>query len=272
MNILKAIETRQSIRGYAPIPLSEALFSQVEQLISSIKPGPFGTTPQLFIMEANDPKAIADNIFASYGLIRGAQYYIGAATEQTDKHLIDLGYVLEGVVIAMTQLGIGTCWLGGTFKRERIEQFISAKYQLSQSATIPILMPFGLPEPKVSFLDRTIKALAQSKKRMDFAYLFFDAISAKPLIQDPDKWWTSALEAVRKAPSAVNKQPWRVYADGEKGTFHFYIKGTSMVDIGIAMAHFQMAAEAVGLIGNWKKREGVVAREALTYIMTWEKL
>lgn len=164
MDILRAIEIRQSVRGYAPNPLSRDLYGQVEELISRIKPGPFGTTPQLFIMEANDPVALSGNIFASYGLIRGALYYIGAATEETDRHLIDLGYVLEGVVIGMTQLGLGTCWLGGTFKRDRIEQFISAKYALPQSASIPILMPFGYPEPKVSLLDRTIKALAQSKK------------------------------------------------------------------------------------------------------------
>lgn len=101
--------------------------------------------------------------------------------------------------------------------------------------------------------------------------MFFDATSAQPLVLAEKLWWTSALEAVRRAPSAVNKQPWRVYAEGAKDCFHFYIKGTSMVDIGIAMSHFELAAKGQDISGQWIKREDVATRDGLTYIMTWVK-
>lgn len=57
----------------------------------------------------------------------------------------------------------------------------------------------------------------------------------------------NALEAVRIAPSAVNKQPWRIVKIGND--FHFYEKHTlgnrsgaewdvQKIDMGIALYHF----------------------------------
>ena len=64
------------------------------------------------------------------------------------------------------------------------------------------------------------------------------------------------LEAVRLAPSAVNKQPWRAVAS--KGTVSFYVKRNKgfgdeatgdlqKIDLGIALCHFQLTAEEDGL-------------------------
>ena len=61
---------------------------------------------------------------------------------------------------------------------------------------------------------------------------------------------------MRLAPSAVNKQPWRVIVNG--GAAHFYCKrskgfssgGTldmQMIDMGIALCHFELAAKECGL-------------------------
>jgi nitroreductase len=56
-----------------------------------------------------------------------------------------------------------------------------------------------------------------------------------------------ALEAVRLAPSAVNKQPWRVVI--RKNAAHFYVKhdkgyltpdyDLQKIDLGIGMYHFE---------------------------------
>ena len=74
------------------------------------------------------------------------------------------------------------------------------------------------------------------------------------------------LEMVRLAPSASNKQPWRVI--GKDGATHFYLKRTpgyrernkkmfgiadlQRVDMGIAMCHFHLAAKEAGLAGGWR--------------------
>ena len=61
---------------------------------------------------------------------------------------------------------------------------------------------------------------------------------------------------VRLAPSAVNKQPWRVVV--ADNTAHFYLRRSKkfsgeskldmqMTDMGIALCHFELTAKEMGL-------------------------
>lgn len=56
-----------------------------------------------------------------------------------------------------------------------------------------------------------------------------------------------ALEAVRRAPSANNGQPWRMIVSNQNGRIHFFkqtfTKYYARLDIGIAMAHFEMSLQ-----------------------------
>jgi len=96
--------------------------------------------------------------------------------------------------------------------------------------------------------------------------------------------YAAALEAMRMAPSATNKQPWRIVrtaspeggghaaATGHGGAghdWHFHLvrtkgygKGSAVftllriadlqrVDMGIAMCHFELVARESGLEGSW---------------------
>ena len=95
--------------------------------------------------------------------------------------------------------------------------------------------------------------------------LFFDGPSAAPLGEDAAGPYAVPLEMVRLAPSASNKQPWRIVRIGRD--WHFFLERTpgywgrskrlakiadlQRVDIGIAMCHFALAAQEVGLQGEW---------------------
>jgi len=92
---------------------------------------------------------------------------------------------------------------------------------------------------------------------------------------------------VRWAPSASNKQPWRLLRSGE--TWHFYLqrtkgygKGSSVfsllrladlqrVDMGIAMCHFELAARERGLAGRWVVEQPALdtSAEGLEYTVSW---
>ena len=95
------------------------------------------------------------------------------------------------------------------------------------------------------------------------------------------------LEAVRWAPSASNRQPWRVVRDGD--AWHFYLqrskgygKGSLLfsalrladlqrVDMGIAMCHFDLTARELGLEGRWTIEEPGISRpdSSTEYTATW---
>ena len=84
----------------------------------------------------------------------------------------------------------------------------------------------------------------------------------KPLILMEDDQLFSPIEMVRLAPSASNKQPWRIVKSGTG--LHFFLSRTpgyggyakavdmQRIDMGIAMAHFELGCKETGFEGGWK--------------------
>jgi nitroreductase len=89
------------------------------------------------------------------------------------------------------------------------------------------------------------------------------------------------LECVRIAPSASNKQPWRIIQGRDQKAFHFYLKRTSgyenivkdiklqNVDMGIAMCHFDLSARELGLQGGWSVNDPQIKKDNMEYIVSW---
>lgn len=48
----------------------------------------------------------------TYGVIKGAQDFIAASVGKGELSLEALGYTFEELILYVTSLGLGTCWLG----------------------------------------------------------------------------------------------------------------------------------------------------------------
>jgi hypothetical protein len=75
------------------------------------------------------------------------------------------------------------------------------------------------------------------------------------------EWAVAAVETARLAPSAVNRQPWRFRLDEgslviAKDSPFETPKVTKRLDIGIAMLHAELAADAYGVTGTWSDLDG----------------
>ena len=88
--------------------------------------------------------------------------------------------------------------------------------------------------------------------RKPYNEMFFEGTYGTPLSEAKYQELKDCLEAVRWAPSAVNKQPWRLVIDGDKIYFFEHRdKGYKMangmdlqkVDLGIAICHFDLALD-----------------------------
>jgi hypothetical protein len=99
--------------------------------------------------------------------------------------------------------------------------------------------------------------------------------------------FAAVLEGVRMAPSASNKQPWRIVRTG--ADWHFYLQRTKgygkgspifrllrltdlqRVDLGIALCHFELAAREAGLAGEWVLDEPDIGTlsPGVQYTATW---
>jgi nitroreductase len=180
------------------------------------------------------------------------------ADTSSRKHMEAIGYLGEGIVLEATSLGLGTCWVAGSFSRARV----SDRIQLPGTSWKTIAVtPLGYPTEKLSAGQQAIKMAAHSKNRKPL-----QAITSGLPSSDWPPFLREVLEAARWAPSAVNRQPWRFAVDAHGVTLSVDAAALSLpslkrLDCGIAMLHFEVAARALGLAGRWEPDDGkAVAR------------
>ena len=89
------------------------------------------------------------------------------------------------------------------------------------------------------------------------------------------------MENVRLAPSASNKQPWRILYEAKQNIFHFFIARAFSyklmgvvslpdIDLGIAMSHFALTLQELGIKGKWQIDPNAPKEKTVDYIASWQ--
>lgn len=276
-SIVESIRIRTSSRSYDKRPVEPEKRKQIEDYLSSNKKGPFGSTVRFQLFGFAEGGQDQTKNLGTYGVIKGARLFIVGSVINADKAMEDYGYCMEKNILMVTSLGLGTCWLGGTFKRSSFAK----KIGLSANEIMPAVSPVGYATEKKTLTDSLFKFLARSKTRKSWKELFYSNDFNTPLRESDAGRYATCLEAVRLAPSASNQQPWRILKKEESNIFHFYLKRTKTyakaikridlqkVDIGIAMCHFELAARELGLTGSWQQQGNQTNPEDKEYIVSW---
>ena len=274
-SVVDLIKERTSVRNYEEKELSQETKKLIIYFMDKVE-GPFSSKIRFKLIDRVDFQN--DNVkLGTYGVIKGAKSFLIAALEKEDKlALVNLGFQLENIILYATSLDIGTCWLGGTFKRSDFEKVI----ELKDNEVLPVITPIGYKKSGSSLVDSIIRFGAGSNKRKALSSIVYNEnFSTSLVLEDKDKWF-QPLEMLRLAPSASNKQPWRIIKEGNN--FHFYISHTpgygnslgfeiQRVDIGIAMCHFELTLKELGILGRWETLEqnSIVPPENNEYIVSW---
>lgn len=273
------VEARSSWRSYRPEDLPAHLLAQVDEVLARAPPGPFGHTVRLALLPASPSKRAQARKLGTYGVIQGAPWFLAGAVADGPHALEDYGYVFEWVLLQLTGLGLGSCWLGGTFKREDFGRALHA----TPDELVPAVSPVGWPTHRRSLVDHTFRAAAGSKHRKAWAELFFDGALGRPLSRQQAGAWAPVLELVRLAPSASNKQPWRIVREaGPDPCWHFLLQRTpgyrlplvpdlQRVDMGIALCHFELGAREAGLGGGYEVAPPTLGQlpSGTSYLCSW---
>ncbi|HUN54107.1 MAG TPA: nitroreductase family protein [Smithella sp.] len=271
---------RKSIRSYSDTPIEEDKKEALRKFLLANTIGPFGTKARFIFITAGQKDSKSLRGLMTYGMIKNPAGFIIGAVEKARHNLEDFGYLMEKNILMATDLGLSTCWLGGTFSSSGF----SRKIALQQNEILPAVTPVGYAVPKLTSMDSLIRASAGANKRKPWSELFFE--DNKPLKTHEAGDYATPLEMIRLAPSANNFQPWRVIKEPNADIFHFYIKRTpalkqmeqfiarsdlQLVDTGIAMCHFELAANEKGLNGVWTIKDPRLAgiADKLDYIVTW---
>lgn len=281
-SVFELIRQRHSCRTYAGTPISPDLIDPLEKLIASPQGCPFGSGPRFQLVTATKLDPLALRQLGTYGFIKNPAGFIIGAVAPGEKYLEDFGFAMERIILFVTSQGLGSCWLGGSFARSRF----AARMALHKDEMIPAVVAIGY-ESEDNAARRLIRRMAKADTRKPWDMLFFDSAFANPLSRESAGAYETPLEMVRLAPSASNRQPWRIIRQG--ALFHFYLQRTpgydksnaridllrtadlQRVDVGIAMCHFQLTAEELGLQGMWQVRapENHTADAALAYVASW---
>lgn len=262
-SIKEVITTRHSVRTYTNTPIPEELITKIKNYIKTVD-NPFNKNIRIELIAQNTDNS---NIkLGTYGVIKGANYFLVSACENDSLSLTALGYTLEKVILYCTSLGLGTVWLGGTFNKGNFAKAINLK----PNEILPIVSPIGYESSKKSIIATLMGN--NNNKRKPYSELFFNENFSTPLTKETSKEYFEPLEMLRLAPSAINKQPWRVLK--VKNTLHFYIdskKEVAKIDIGIALCHFHLTALENGISGKFEilDTEKNKENQELSYIISW---
>jgi len=273
--VTETISVRSSVRTYANKSLKDKDKKEIANALQNFPRGDY----RFALTDLAGTSAIARKL-GTYGVIKGAQNYlvgIMRGKKRKDKTTaLHFGFDFEQVILKATELGLGTCWLGGTFN----PLSFSGKLNLRKGERIVMVSPLGYPAGAESIYSRAASAVTRSRQRKHWDELFFYGLPGVPLARETAKAYEKALEMVRLAPSAVNTQPWRVILIN--GSFHFFAAETRYYnlvrndfflfnDLGIAMSHFTLSCRVLGLKGKWLMiSPGLPPKSGLSYIRTWQ--
>lgn len=245
IDIQEIIKERVSVRTFdANQPLSVNEIAVLNKVISETV-SPFGGKYKIELkkFDFKGPQRPS-----TYGTVSGASWYILMSISEDDISVLSAGFVMEHVILKATELGLGTCWMGVTFKKS---DFFENSGILSEMP-LKIISPVGYPAKKRSVRDSMTRLTLNSSKRKPMDFLFWEGEFGKP-ISETNQFY-EALSMMRLAPSAKNKQPWRALVRGNTVYFYYEFKSeASILDLGIGLCHFDLTMKASGKSGVWSK-------------------
>jgi nitroreductase len=285
-SMIETIYRRVSVRSYTEEPIGQESRQTILDLLQTPDKGPFEHNVRFALTDSPEIKGDAVKGLGTYGFISGAKSYIVSAIKDYrgetggEKAFVDVGYCFEKIILAATNLGLGTCWMGGTFKRGNFARSINA----SEDEIVPAVSPIGYPRASRTLREIAVRRFANSDSRKPWKDLFFVENLNTPLPGKLASDYAVPLECVRLGPSASNMQPWRIVYQKQPGAFHFYLKRSrgynklyrtvdfQLIDMGISMCHFELAAAEKGLAGRWEMIEPDLSVGKAEYIATWKEL
>lgn len=267
-NFLDLAKERRSVRSFDANGINAQVLDELKSYAEEIT-NPYGTKVRFVFLDA------AANGLSS-PVITGEKNYVSAVAGKAEHADEAYGYSFQKLLMKAHELGLGTVWIGGTMPRDKFEKASALK----DGEFMPCVSPLGYAAKKMSLKETLMRKGVKADSRMKFEELFFIGDFSNPLDERYAKehGLYDDLEAVRLAPSAVNKQPWRIVIDGKKA--HFYEKhdkgyltadyDLQKIDLGIALYNFEAQLISEGRTPVLSIEEpGIASPDGVDYIATY---
>ena len=271
------IQLRTSWRSCTGDPIPADKLRQLDQYTKSKTKGISGDPLRFELVAARAGDSEELRGLGTYGFIKGASGFIVGAFDQQIANLEDYGYLMEDIVLFATDLDLATCWLGGSFRKDNF----SARIHTQPHEIVPAVVSVGVHTDSRNMVDRLIRRVAGSNKRLPWQNIFFMSDFRTPLHRHDAGQYAHVFDMVRLSPSASNKQPWRYVFDGN--SVQMFLQRTpgyrkpnlfsdlQRIDMGISMCHFELVCQELEIGGRWIKQDPPSQTpENWEYIISWE--
>lgn len=232
---MQLLELRKSIRSYRDCPVAPEAIKRLKAVATMI------TThePGLYFSVLENDSTPFDSFSRFYGSFKNVRNYICCVVDNSFPDSVEkAGYYGMELVLEALRLGLGTCFVSGTFSKSKVDVFLRA------GQNILFLIAFGYPEDKserpLGKLSSTIMHLKNYVPE-DFYISGPGKLDYRQAIEKYPEL-ISGLKGLSLSPSALNKRPVRVYVDKE-GQIRACLKqddSKMLIDLGIAKFIFQI--------------------------------
>ena len=231
------IQKRKSVRSIDARPLKDDVLSDILNFAHSAAP--------LYPDIAVSIRLLTHDQVKSMGAVF-APHYLAFYGERNQKADTNCGFILQQADLYLSSLGLGSCWLGMAKPMEK--EF--------EGRPFGIMLAFGTP--KESLYRNSID---QFKRKA------IEEISSGTV---PPEY----IEAVRLAPSAMNKQPW--FFSGDEHHLHAFSLRSPLnpaarfrfIDMGIALSQAYVTAVADGKTVEFTEDPSAVSEKGKEYVLS----
>ncbi len=224
MTLQEAIVARHSVRQYQEKPIEACVVERLNEEVALCNRGS-GLHIQLVV---DEPKAFGGSNAFTYGKFSGVSNYLAMVGPKGADEAV--GYYGERLVLLVQTLGLNSCWVGLTFKKQPDQYTIAAGEKLHCVIALGYGATPGVQHP-LRPMEKFLKLSGTADAPVRIENL-------------PDRF-LRGMEAALLAPTAVNQQKFEFeLIDDHTVAAHarFTLIGYGKMDLGIVKYHFEVAA------------------------------
>ena len=224
MTLLEASAIRISRRAYIPEFICDEKKAALQKVIDNLCER---SGLNIKLMENGED---CFSLIKSYGMFSGVKSYFSLSGKADDPLLHEkAGYFGEELVLEATRLGLGTCWVAGSYDKN------STAVKLAEGEILSCVISVGEIRKNENLKEKVLSGIIKTKRKTP-------AQMSKNYDSAPD-WFKKGMECVANAPSARNTQL-IVFEYTPNGviTENTGSWTSNKVDHGIAQYHFELGS------------------------------
>jgi nitroreductase len=229
MDLMNAVNVRHSRRAYDGKGLALEDAVKLHDLVAE-----YSKVPGVDIRFITNNGVAFNGLTKSYGIFKGVNdYFLLIRNKDNPKSSVKLGYYGELLVLRCTEMGLNTCWVGGTYSAKDFNVTLEPDQIVSCAITVG-------HSPKHRTIHENLINIVYHPRTKKVTDMFTSEAGNVP------DWFLSGMAAVQRAPSEYNRQPAH-FIYHKDGTVSVQTKDieesdTLGIDLGIAKLHFEIGS------------------------------